>query len=164
MLGHEVEDLCGGRPHRRRSTVSARPVNAPVAERPALRVLLVEDYEDTRKIYSTYLGHVGMDVLTAADGVEGIAKARAFKPDLIVMDLGLPGMDGLEAARHLKADPVTSAIPIIALTAFVFSGRLARAAGCDAFVAKPCMFDRLVQLIWDLTAGARQPLSRTDRS
>lgn len=102
-------------------------------------ILLVEDNEDNRLIYSTFLRFSGYEVLEASDGEEGVKTARAHLPALILMDVSLPKVDGLTAARTLKADPRTAAILIIALTAHALDADRQRAidAGCDAYIAKP---------------------------
>jgi CheY-like chemotaxis protein len=109
-------------------------------------VLLVEDYEDAREMYRDYLEFSGFDVATAGDGREAVEKARSIHPDVILMDLSLPVMDGWEAARALKSSPDTAALKIIALSAHspmtAWAG--ARASGCDAFIAKPCLPGDLV--------------------
>lgn len=103
------------------------------------KILLVEDNEDNRLVYRTILDHFGFEVLEAADGEEGIRRARADGPDLILMDVSIPKIDGWEATRRLKADPSTSSIPIIALTAHALATDRAKAqeAGCDGYLAKP---------------------------
>jgi two-component system cell cycle response regulator DivK len=112
-------------------------------------ILIVEDFDDAREMYRDYLEFSGFRVETARDGVEGMAKARALHPDLILMDLSLPGIDGWEATRLLKADPATSHLLIVALSAHALAteGERARAAGCDGFIAKPCLPPDLVQQI-----------------
>lgn len=102
-------------------------------------VLLVEDNADNQEIYRLILTHHGFAVLQAWDGEVGVRMARYHCPDLILMDLTMPRVDGLEATRLLKADPVTSAIPIIALTAHAENEdrAAAEAAGCISFLAKP---------------------------
>ncbi len=102
-------------------------------------VLLVEDNEDNRIIYSTVLRHVGYDVVEAEDGVQAIALARSAKPDLILMDISIPELDGWEATRILRADPATKRTPIIALTAHALPDDRERAAqvGFTAYLAKP---------------------------
>ena len=102
-------------------------------------VLLVEDNEDNRIIYSTVLRHVGYDVVEAEDGVQAVALARSALPDLILMDISIPGMDGWEATRILRRDPATKAIPIIALTAHALPDDRERAAqmGFSSYLAKP---------------------------
>lgn len=115
----------------------------PVHEHPSVAplVLLVDDYADAREMYGFYLGRRGYRVEEAADGHEALDKALGLRPDVILMDLSLPGIDGWELARILKGDARTSTIPIIALTAHALHGEEARAleAGCDAFVTKPCL-------------------------
>lgn len=103
-------------------------------------VLLVEDNEDNRIVYSTILEHFGYRVMEALNGEEGIAKARAAKPDLILMDISIPIIDGWEATQVLKHDPDTRDIPIIALTAHALASDRERAmeVGCDGYLAKPC--------------------------
>jgi two-component system, cell cycle response regulator DivK len=109
-------------------------------------ILVVEDFEDAREMYREYLEYSGFRVETACDGREAIEKARALNPDLILMDLSLPGVDGWEATRLLKADPATRHLLIIALSAHALAteGDRARAAGCDGFIAKPCLPPDLV--------------------
>jgi CheY-like chemotaxis protein len=103
-------------------------------------VLLVEDNEDNRIVYSTILQHFGYRVMEALNGEEGIAKARAEKPDLILMDISIPIIDGWEATQVLKRDPDTRHIPIIALTAHALASDREKAmeVGCDSYLAKPC--------------------------
>ena len=103
-------------------------------------VLLVEDNEDNRIVYSTILRHFGYEVSEALNGEEGIAKARAERPDLILMDISIPIIDGWEATQVLKRDPETKNIPIIALTAHALASDREKAmeVGCDGYLAKPC--------------------------
>jgi CheY-like chemotaxis protein len=103
-------------------------------------VLLVEDNEDNRIVYSTILRHFGYSVTEALNGEEGIAKARSEKPDLILMDISIPVIDGWEATQVLKHDPQTRQIPIIALTAHALASDREKAmeVGCDGYLAKPC--------------------------
>ena len=103
-------------------------------------VLLVEDNEDNRIVYSTILRHFGYRVMEALNGEEGIATARSEKPDLILMDISIPIIDGWEATQVLKHDPETRQIPIIALTAHALASDRERAmqVGCDGYLAKPC--------------------------
>ncbi|MBV9879445.1 MAG: response regulator [Gemmatirosa sp.] len=103
-------------------------------------VLLVEDNEDNRIVYSTILRHFGYSVTEALNGEEGIAKAKSEKPDLILMDISIPIIDGWEATQVLKHDPETSMIPIIALTAHALASDREKAmeVGCDGYLAKPC--------------------------
>jgi len=113
---------------------------------PGPLILVVDDYQDAREMYAEYLQYSGFRVAEAKNGNEAVTQARALKPDLILMDLSLPGMDGWEATRVLKADEETKHIPIVALTGHALAGHAegARQAGCDAFVTKPCLPDALV--------------------
>ncbi len=112
-----------------------------------VKVLLVEDNEMNRDMLSRRLIASGFDVILAADGQQGVAAAAAHLPDLILMDLGLPILDGWEATRRLKADPATAAIPVIALTANAMAGDRERAvlAGCDDYDTKPVRMPRLLE-------------------
>jgi two-component system cell cycle response regulator DivK len=109
-------------------------------------VLVVEDYQDAREMYAAYRQFSGYRVAEAANGLEALDKTRELMPDIILMDLALPKMDGWEATRRLKADEQTRHIPIVALTGHALAGHAegARQAGCDAFVTKPCLPDALV--------------------
>lgn len=102
-------------------------------------VLLVEDNSDNRAIYRTILEFTGYTVIEALDGEAAVGQARQRQPDLILMDISIPIMDGWEATRILKADPTTSGIPIIALTAHAMDSdrRMAEEVGCDGYLAKP---------------------------
>jgi CheY-like chemotaxis protein len=110
------------------------------------RVLIVEDNEMNRDMLSRRLARRGYEVLLAMDGAHGITMAESTRPDLILMDMSLPVIDGWEATRRLKANDETRAIPIIALTAHAMAGDEAKArdAGCDDFDTKPVEFDRLI--------------------
>jgi two-component system, cell cycle response regulator DivK len=112
-------------------------------------VLVVEDYQDAREMYAAYLSFSGFRVAEATNGVEAIEKTLELMPDIILMDLALPRMDGWEATRRLKLDERTRHIPIVALTGHALAGHAegARLAGCDAFVTKPCLPDALVSEI-----------------
>ena len=103
------------------------------------RILVVEDQEDNRQILRDLLGSVGYDMIEAGDGEAGVAAAAAQRPDLILMDIQLPLMDGYVATRRIKANPELKGIPIIVVTSYALSGdeAKARAAGCDAYVTKP---------------------------
>ena len=113
------------------------------------KILLVEDNEMNRDMLSRRLARRGYDVAIALDGEQGLAMARSESPALILMDMSLPGMDGWEATRQLKAAPETSRIPVIALTAHAMSGdrEKAVAAGCDDFDTKPVDLTRLLEKI-----------------
>ena len=103
------------------------------------RILMVEDTEDNRQILRDLFSATDYQLIEAVDGAAGVAMARAERPDLILMDIQLPVLDGYEATRRIKADPTLSHIPIIAVTSYALSGDEAkvRAAGCDAYIAKP---------------------------
>ena len=111
------------------------------------RILLVEDNEMNRDMLSRRLERRGFTVLIAVDGAEGVKAAREQKPELILMDLSLPVLDGWEATRQLKADDATKRIPIIALTAHAMATdeQKARDAGCDDFDTKPIDLPRLLE-------------------
>ena len=103
------------------------------------RILVVEDQEDNRRILRDLLSNAGHDMFEVEDGEAAIAAARQYRPDVILMDIQLPILDGYEATRRIKADPELRGIPIIVVTSYALSGDedKARAAGCDAYVAKP---------------------------
>ena len=103
------------------------------------KILVVEDTEDNRQILRDLLSAAGYYMIEAHDGAEGVARASEHRPDLILMDIQMPVMDGYEATRRIKADPVLMSIPVIAVTSYALSGDedKARAAGCDGYVAKP---------------------------
>ncbi len=119
------------------------------------KILLVEDNELNRDMLSRRLSRRGYQVEVAVNGAQGIEMARSLAPDLILMDVGLPGIDGLEATRRLKAEPGTRAIPIVALTANAMAGdqEEALAAGCDEYDTKPVDITRLVGKIQALLGG-----------
>ncbi len=112
-------------------------------------VLLVEDDPDTRLIYSTMLRASGFNVIEARDGTEGIEFARAHVPDLIVMNLVMPQIDGLSATEVIRTNPALASVPIIACTAFLHEdgAEMAQIAGCDGYLEKPCEPTRLVATV-----------------
>lgn len=112
----------------------------------AARILLVEDNPDNREMLSRRLLRRGFELHFAVNGEEAVAMAAQTRPDLVLMDLSLPIMDGWEATRLIKADPATSAIPVIALTAHAMAGDRERAldAGCDDYDTKPVDLTRLL--------------------
>ena len=112
-------------------------------------VLLAEDFEDARELYRDYLEFSGFSVETASNGKDAIAQAIALQPDLILMDASMPVLDGWQATRELKANPVTQHIPVLALTAHAFDDarQQAKSVGCDGFVTKPCLPDDLVSRV-----------------
>lgn len=120
------------------------------------KILLVEDNEDNRDMLSRRLVRKGYEVVQANDGGAGVSSAAAEAPDLILMDMSLPVLDGWEATRRLKADPATRAIPVIALTAHAMSDDRdkAVAAGCDEYDTKPVDLPRLLGKIEALLAGS----------
>ena len=103
------------------------------------RILVVEDHEENRRIVRDLLTSVGYEIIEAVTGEEGVTMAESQRPDLILMDIQLPGLDGYEATRRIKANPASRQIPIIAVTSYALSGDdvKALAAGCDAYVTKP---------------------------
>jgi len=119
-------------------------------------VLLVDDFQDNREMYAMYLEHAGLRVAEAGNGHEALDQAFSLLPDLIVMDLSLPGIDGWEATRRLKADARTKKIPVLALTSHALEGYSegARAAGCDGFVTKPCLPEQLLNEIRRVLAAS----------
>jgi Response regulator containing a CheY-like receiver domain and an HD-GYP domain len=118
------------------------------------KILLVEDHELNRDMLSRRLVRKGYEVLTAEDGKQGVELAERESPDVILMDLSLPVLDGWEATRLLKSDPATRNIPVIALTAHAMSGDESKAyeAGCDDFDTKPVELNRLLEKIEAATA------------
>jgi two-component system, cell cycle response regulator DivK len=103
------------------------------------RILVVEDQEDNRRILRDLLASAGYEMLEALTGEEGVAMARTHRPDLLLMDVQLPELDGYEATRRIKADPALQSIPIIMVTSYALSGDDIKAyeAGCDGYVTKP---------------------------
>ena len=112
-------------------------------------LLIVDDFDDNRQMYAEFLTYSGFQVIEAANGADAVSKATESLPDLIVMDLSLPVLDGWEATRRLKGDPRTRHIPVIALTGHALEGHShdAREAGCDGFLAKPCLPERLLETV-----------------
>ena len=120
------------------------------------RILIVEDNEENRDALARRLKRRGYDVVLAVDGLQGVAMSKSEKPDLILMDMNLPELDGWEATRQVKAAPETAAVPVIALTAHALSGDKARAlaAGCTDYHTKPVELPRLLEQIEALLRGA----------
>ena len=118
-------------------------------------MLLVEDQSDLRRLYAEQLTISGFDVIEAGDGAQAIAHTTRQAPDVVLMDLSLPGIDGWEATRRLKSDDRTAHIPVVALTAHDGAPELERAtnAGCDWFVPKPCPPDALIVEIRRVLSG-----------
>ena len=130
-------------------------------------ILVVDDYQDAREMYAEYLQFSGFRVAEARNGNEAVEQAFALKPDLILMDLSLPVMDGWEATRRLKADERTAGIPVVALTGHALAGISdgAREAGCDSFVTKPCLPEDLVlEIKRVLKSAPSSPVVRRSRT
>jgi CheY-like chemotaxis protein len=126
-------------------------------------VLLVEDNEDNRTIYSTVLRYLGYQVIEAVDGLQAIALARSERPDIVLMDISIPGIDGWEATRVLREDPATRAIPIVALTAHALADDRERAAnaGFTSYLAKPIEPNAVVAEVRRLIGPAGMPPTRS---
>ena len=116
-------------------------------EKPPL-VLLVEDDQDTREMYSEYLSHSGLRVTSAASAYRALERAHEQTPNVVVTDIAMPGMDGLELSRRLRSEPPTRDVPIIAVTGNPTAR--AREAGCDVVLEKPCDPDDLLHVIEDV--------------
>ena len=114
-----------------------------------MKILYVEDNDDNVYMLKNRLSRAGFTVIVAMDGAQGLSMASSEQPDLILMDLTLPDIDGKEATRRIKADPATKSIPVIALTAHAMAGdkEMALAAGCDDFDTKPVDMPRLLEKI-----------------
>jgi two-component system, cell cycle response regulator DivK len=124
-----------------------------------MKILYVEDNEDNIYMLRSRLTRAGFTVVIATDGAQGVAMAASEKPDLVLMDLSLPVLDGWEATRRIKAAPETSGIPVIALSAHAMAGdaEKALAAGCDDFDTKPIELPRLLDKIRALKPDGDQP-------
>jgi two-component system cell cycle response regulator DivK len=116
------------------------------------RVLVIEDHEENRRILRYLLGSAGIEMLEAVTGEAGVAAAERERPDLILMDIQLPGLDGYEATRRIKANPELRHIPIIVVTSYALSGDDVKAfeAGCDAYVTKPFVPRELLAKVREL--------------
>jgi two-component system cell cycle response regulator DivK len=119
------------------------------------RILVIEDTEDNRRILRDLLTNAGFDVIEAVDGEKGVAAAAEHRPDLILMDIQLPVIDGYEATRRIKSDAKTSHIPIIAVTSYALSGDEAktRSAGCDGSIAKPYSPRQILAVVRKFLSG-----------
>lgn len=122
------------------------------------QVLLVEDNDDNRMIFATILDHFGYDVVQAPNGRDGVDMAEQHRPDLIIMDISLPVMDGLEATRRIRANPNTATIPVLAVTAHTRDCDRDRVidAGCNDYLAKPVEPRKLVQRVQCMIGPADQ--------
>ena len=126
------------------------------------KILYIEDTENNRILVKRRLEKSGYEVLTAENACEGISKARTQWPDLILMDMGMPGVDGWCATRQLKADPELKRIPVVAVTAHAMQGDRQKAleAGCDDYETKPFDFARLTEKIQALLASRKPPAAQ----
>jgi len=115
-------------------------------------ILVVDDFPATREMYGRFLGYSGFHVEEASSGPEALKKSFTLKPQIIIMDLTMPGMDGWEAIRKLKADERTRHTPIVVVTGASFSGgaQKAKDAGCDAYLVKPCLPETLLGVVRSL--------------
>ena len=122
-------------------------------------VLVVDDFADNRDMYARFLEFSGYRAVTASNGEEALQKAFSLRPDVIVMDLSLPGLDGWEATRRLKKDDRTRATPVVAVTGHAFTGseKSAKDAGCDGYVSKPCLPADLLTEIRRVLGTRRKP-------
>ncbi|MBI4905343.1 MAG: response regulator [Acidobacteria bacterium] len=118
-------------------------------------ILVADDYKDTRDLYGEFLSRAGFHVALASDGLEAVGKARELQPDLIVMDLSMPGMDGAKANHRLKEDERTKCIPVVLLTAYELEHLAAELslAGFAGFLMKPCMPNELIAEINRVLSG-----------
>ncbi|HJN76879.1 MAG TPA: response regulator [Myxococcota bacterium] len=125
-------------------------------------LLLVEDHDLNRDMLSRRLTRRGYEVLIAVDGQQGLEMVHAHHPDLVLMDMHLPRLDGWEATRRIRSDPRVAHIPVLALTADAMSGdrEKALAAGCDDYDTKPIMLERLLEKIERLLSGSHRPPAR----
>lgn len=147
-----AEERAGTRKHARPDRGGSGPL-----------VLVVDDFKDGRELAVETLEHAGIRTIEAGDGPEALAKAKTHRPDLILMDLSLPGLDGWEVTKRLKADAVTRQIRIIALTAHAQSDALdrARKAGADGVITKPCLPSYVVDQVREMLGmGATSPAPR----
>ena len=129
-------------------------------------VLVVDDFADAREMYGEYLKFCGFRVAEAQNGVEAIEKARRLKPDLILMDLSMPVVDGWEATRRLKSDATTKGIPVVALTGHAMAGHSesAKSAGCDVVITKPCLPHDLIIEIKKVIGGPSTAQAKQKRT
>jgi two-component system cell cycle response regulator DivK len=125
------------------------------------KILIIEDTENNRVLLTRRLRPRGYDIITAEDAEKGLPLVEGERPDLILMDVGLPGMNGWDATRQLKSNPATKHVPVIALTAHAMDGdrEKALAAGCDEYEIKPIDFNRLFEKIDRLLASGRKDRS-----
>ncbi len=129
--------------------VSAKPRPKGISFRPGVRVLVAEDHPGNASVLSSMLQSRGMEMHLVTNGLAAVQQCPLMLPDIILMDVQMPEMDGLEATRRLKADPRTASIPVICLTAYAMSGDRERCleAGADAYLSKPLNFRELFELM-----------------
>jgi two-component system, cell cycle response regulator DivK len=144
-------------PPARTSPRPGRRGGARAATGAARAVLIVEDHAEVREMYGAYLRACGLVVYEAANGKQGVDEARRLRPDVILMDLAMPGLTGWEATRRIRRDPQIGGVPVIAMTAYSGMGFewLAAEAGCDSLLSKPCRPLRVLQEIEDVLARRR---------
>jgi two-component system cell cycle response regulator DivK len=138
--------------------VAAPEVVTQEVENTSALVLLVDDSADAREMYGQYLRFAGFRVVTANNGEEGLSAAHNEWPAVIVMDLAMPKMDGWEAIRRLRADPLTSEIPIVALSAYAFGNapQRAREAGADLCLSKPCLPPQVARVVRAMVGSSHE--------
>jgi CheY-like chemotaxis protein len=126
-----------------------RPTPSPRSRARAPLVMIADDNQDAREMYEQYLALQGYRVVTADDGVDAVLRARTCHPDIILMDLQMPRLDGWEAIRQLKSHPLTASIPVVAVSAHAYEAARskARSAGADACLTKPCLPPQLVMMV-----------------
>ncbi|MCO5165688.1 MAG: response regulator [Planctomycetes bacterium] len=124
-------------------------------------MLVVDDFKDGRDLVVETLEHAGFRTAEAADGPEALSKCRDLRPDLVLMDLSLPGIDGWEVTRRLRADPGTRGLKVLALTAHAQVDALerARGAGVDGVITKPCLPNQVVARVQEALGGRTQPVA-----
>lgn len=132
-------------------------MNEAAPRRPRPLVLIVDDFDDNRAMYAEFLRYSGLDVIEASNGAEAIEKTTSMLPDVVVMDLSLPVVNGWEATRRIKEDARTRHVPILAVTGHTLEGHSAdaRVAGCDGFLAKPCLPELLLETVQAMLARPR---------
>lgn len=141
-----------------KQSAAKKPMAAKKQSAAQSLIMIVEDYDDAREMYRRRLEFAGYRVIDTRDGAEALATALEHRPDLILMDIALPKMDGLEVTRRLRLDPRTKGAMIVALTGHALPNheREAAEAGCDAFISKPCLPDDLVKRVEQLLRGRRR--------
>jgi two-component system cell cycle response regulator DivK len=125
-----------------------------------MKILIIDDSPTNMKLVSFFMIQAEYDILEANNAACGIALAREKQPDMILLDIQLPGMDGMTAARLLKNDPLTRHVPVIAMTAFAMPGDQERfiAAGCDAYIAKPIRYKKLLKMVDSFLKNGQEKL------